>query len=92
MKALFVAWQDPASRSWAPVGRLTREGEFYHFVYTRGATEVPNFMPFGRMTDLDAEYVSTELFPLFANRVLSRTRPEYQDYLRWLGLSEARPA
>ncbi len=45
-------------------------------------------MPFGRMTKLDTEYVSTDLFPLFANRVLPRTRPEYRDYLRWLGLTE----
>ncbi len=88
MKALFVAYQDAASRSWAPVGRLTREGEQYHFVYTRGAKDIPNFVPFGRMTELDAEYVSEQLFPLFANRILPKSRPEYADYLRWLGLSE----
>ena len=88
MKALFVAYQDAASRSWAPVGRLTREGNLYHFVYTRGAKELPNFKPFGRMTELGAEYVSEQLFPLFANRILPKSRPEYTDYLRWLGLSE----
>lgn len=88
MKALFVAYQDAASRNWAPVGRLTREGEQYHFVYTRGAKELPNFVPFGRMTELDVEYISEQLFPLFANRVLPKSRPEYGDYLRWLGLSE----
>ena len=88
MKELFVAYQDAASRSWAPVGRLTREGEQYHFVYTRGAKEMSNFVPFGRMTELDAEYVSEHLFPLFANRILPKSRPEHADYMRWLGLSE----
>jgi len=38
------------------------------------------------MTDLDAVYVSKKLFPLFANRVLNESRPEYADFLRWLGL------
>jgi hypothetical protein len=88
MKALFVAWQEPNSRRWVPVGRLTYENGTYRFVYTRGAKESKNFTPFGRMVDLDAAYVSEVLFPLFANRVLPKSRPEYQDYLRWMGLSE----
>jgi hypothetical protein len=87
MKALFVAWQDPGSRRWLPVGRLTFENGVYRFVYTRGAKESKNFTPFGRMVNLDTTYVSEALFPLFANRVLPKSRPEYQDYLRWLGLS-----
>lgn len=89
MKALFVAYQDVASRLWAPVGRLTRQDGRYHFAYTQGAKSFPNFVPFGRMTDLDAEYVSDKLFPLFANRVLPKSRPEYADYMRWLGLTQA---
>jgi hypothetical protein len=88
MKALFVAWQEPDTRRWLPVGRLTHENGKYRFVYTRGAKEARSFTPFGRMVDLDAAYVSDVLFPLFANRVLPKSRPEYGDYLRWLGLSE----
>lgn len=88
MKALFVAWQDPKTRQWVPVGRLTYENGTYRFVYTRGAKQAKNFTPFGRMVDFDAAYVSEVLFPLFANRVLPKSRPEYGDYLRWLGLSE----
>ncbi len=89
MKALFIAWQDSKTRTWAPVGRLTRESGVYRFVYTRGAEKVPNFRPFGRMRDLHKVYQSRELFPIFANRILAKSRPEYQDYLNWLGLSEA---
>lgn len=88
MKALFVAWQDPTSRRWIPVGRLTYENGTYKFVYTRGATESESFTPFGRMVDLNSAYVSDVLFPLFANRVLPKSRPEYSDYLRWLGLDQ----
>jgi hypothetical protein len=40
------------------------------------------------MRDLEKVYCSDQLFPLFANRILSRTRPEYPQYLRWLGLRE----
>jgi hypothetical protein len=89
MKALFVAWQDTPSRHWAPVGRLTHEDGVYQFVYTHGAEEMLNFRPFGRMQDLHKVYKSKELFPMFANRILAKNRPEYEDYLRWLGLSDA---
>lgn len=90
MKALFVAWQDMKTRNWAPVGRLTHEDGFYRFVYTRGAEVFPEFRPFGVMQDMHSAYKSEELFPIFANRILAKNRPEYSDYLKWLGLSEAR--
>lgn len=89
MKALYVAWQEPESRRWLAVGRLTQEDGKYKFVYTKGAKETKSFKPFGRMLNLDAAYVSDVLFPLFANRVLPKSRPEYGDYLRWLGLDES---
>lgn len=90
MKALFIAWQDTQTRRWAPVGRLTRDDGVYKFVYTRGAEETPGFRPFGRMQDLHKTYKSEELFPMFANRILAKNRPEYVDYLHWLGLSESK--
>lgn len=90
MKSLFIAWQDTQTRSWAPVGRLTREDGIYRFVYTRGAVEMPNFRPFGRMLNLHAAYQSEKLFPMFANRILAKNRPEYADYLRWLGLTNSK--
>ncbi len=85
MKELFIAWQDPATRQWVPVGKLSQSDSGYLFHYTRGAKAFPNFVPFGRMTDLNVRYVSDRMFPLFANRILAKSRPEYLDYLRWLG-------
>lgn len=87
MTDLYIAWRDPKSRSWFPVGRLSFDGKVYRFVYTKGALKSPRFLSFGRMEDLTAVYESYELFPLFANRLLSKKRPEYHDFLQWLDVS-----
>lgn len=84
---LVVAYQDPLSRRWGPVGRLSCKEGFYHFQYTRGAVEASeagSFLPFREMTDFETIYRSEKLFPLFQNRIMPRTRPEYNDYTRWL--------
>lgn len=88
MKALFLAIQEPSTHRWAPVARVIKKDGIYRLAYTRGALEVDGFQGFGRMHELDKEYVSETLFPLLQNRVLPRSRPEYKDYLEWLGLSE----
>lgn len=88
MKTLYIAWQDPTDRAWLPVGQLTFDGEAYRFAYTKGAKHAPNFIPFGRMAKLEAVYESVDLFPLFANRLLAETRPEYKRFLYWLNLQE----
>jgi len=84
---LYVAWraEDSAGGHWGPVGRLEYNGSRYRFVYTRGAQTLPGFYPFPGMDDLDTVYDSDELFPLFANRLLARSRPEYEAYLTWGG-------
>ncbi len=88
MKALYIAWQDPETRRWHTVGRLSRENGHYQFVYTRGALESPRFDSLGRMRDKQKVYRSDTLFPLFANRLLASSRPEYPDYLNWMGVDE----
>lgn len=88
MTTLYLAWQDSESRAWFPVGQLTFDGEVYRFVYTKGAKKSPNFTPFLRMRELEAVYESVELFPLFANRLLAETRPEYKQFLHWLNVQE----
>jgi hypothetical protein len=88
MKILYLVWQDPHSRQWIPVGKLSAEDGIYRFVYTKGAALSRNFIPFGFMQDLHEVYRSRDLFPLFADRLISRKRPEYRDFLRWLDLIE----
>jgi hypothetical protein len=41
------------------------------------------------MLNLRDVYVSQELFPLFANRLLAKTRPEYKAFLGWLNLQNS---
>lgn len=88
MKKLFIAWQDPIQRRWMPVGKLDFVEGVYRFLYTKGAKNAKDFMPFGLMKDLSKVYKSTELFPLFSNRLLNKSRPEYKDFLHWLKLRE----
>jgi hypothetical protein len=91
MNALYVAWRPPDPvAGWRPVGRLEHDGDAYRFVYTRGARK-PGFRPFEGMHNFDAIYESTDLFPVFANRLLSRSRPEFEHYLRWGGFSVESP-
>lgn len=85
-RQLIILWQNHETRRWYPVGILTRADDSYEFVYTKGAKVAKGVVPFGRMKDLDKIYQSCELFPLFANRVLARSRPEYRQYLHWIGL------
>ena len=88
MKTLYIAWQDPKDRAWLPVGQLTFDGNTYRFVYTKGAKQSSNFIPFGRMAKLEAVYESVDLFPLFANRLLAESRPEYKQFPDWLHVEE----
>ena len=87
-RSLFVIWQDPESRRWHPVGRLTKNDREYRFEYINGASEAPSFTPFAGMRELDRVFASDTLFPLFANRVIAASRPEYPRVMRWLGLDE----
>ncbi|GMU35474.1 MAG: hypothetical protein AMXMBFR20_33450 [Planctomycetia bacterium] len=67
------------------MGRLSYEGGLYRFLYTRGAQTLPGFQPFPGMADLNTVYESEELLPIFSNRLLSKSRPEYEAYLTWSG-------
>ena len=92
-RTLFLAWQDKALHGWFPVGRLdvNVEGPSYRFRYTGGAKrakEAADFPLLLEFPNLYETYCSPELFPVFQNRVMNRARPDFADYLRYLGLSE----
>lgn len=100
MKSLFLAWQAPKdsqkSRAWFPIGRLDAEIEdsriaSCRFRYTGGAERANKevgFEPLVSFPDFNADYHSDKLFPLFHNRVLSPKRPDFSEYIEWLGLTE----
>lgn len=87
MNTLYVAWQDAATREWIPVAKLERIDEGYRLSYTAGARRAAGFHGLGRMALSNNSYESPVLFAPFANRLLSKTRPEYSDFLRWTGLA-----
>lgn len=87
MTTFFLIWQDPVNRRWHPVGRLDRLRGRFLFAYTEGAKRSPRFVAFGNMSAIESIYVAEELFPIFANRVLSEKRPEYHTYARWSGFA-----
>lgn len=87
MSVLYLAWRQPGYRWW-PIGRLTRQGQQYEFVYTRGAVEAEaaGFRPLLAFPERNDVYRSEALFPVFANRVMSPSRPDFSNYLGWLAL------
>lgn len=83
---VYLAWQDPNSRAWHVIGKLWCSSEGYKFSYTLGVKNIPTFSALPSMQELNKVYSSPELFSLFKNRVMHKNRPEYPDYIRWLGI------
>lgn len=92
-KTLFLAWQDKReTRRWYPVGKLdVIDLNQYRFVYVNGALKAKKESGFEVLYDfpvLDREYKSSELFPLFKNRILTSERTDFKEYLKHLALPE----
>lgn len=88
---LFLLWKIPNNNKWLPIAKLLYDAKKYIFKYTIGAEwarNKENFIAFPQMTDFNKIYESEYLFPLFKNRLLPKSRPEYQKYLNWLDLDE----
>ena len=94
MKSLFLAWQDTGTtRAWFPIGRLDADVQrsSYHFGYTHGAeraAQEAGFTPLLSFPNFNNSYESSELFPLFRNRVVGSDREDFRDYLQQLDLPE----
>lgn len=90
-KTLFLAWQDAINSYWYPIGRLTFDGKIYKFIYTQGmlqAGATSSLQPLLSFPYLDRVYTSNYLFPVFANRLMRRSRPDYVDYVQWLNIPQ----
>lgn len=79
-RSLFVSWRDPQG-SIHPVGLLLRRMEAseerFSFAYLKGAERLADFVPLPGLPDLHRRYDSTDLFPVFANRIMPRSRPDF---------------
>lgn len=95
MKTLYLAWQDKGkSRRWFPIGRLDADlnEPVFKFGYVKGAKRAhkeAGLEPLDAFPDFHKRYVSSDLFPLFKNRVLGKNRKEFRHYLDQLGLDKS---
>lgn len=91
-RVLYVAWQDPETRRFRPVGRLlAREDSTrprFEFAYINGARDAVDegFRPFPNFPELGEAYHSDDLFPFFANRVMDRERPDFARHVGYFRL------
>jgi hypothetical protein len=95
-RRLYVAWRDPETRHISPVGlliqRATGSLTMFTFGYLKAAESLDRFQVLPGFPDLHRRYNSRSLFPVFANRVMPRERPDYGDYVERLNLDvEADP-
>lgn len=74
---LLVTWQDPETRRYHAIGVLSRNvaGSF-QFRYLKGARSLSGFRPLLGFSDIDHQYESATLFPIFAERILDQSRPD----------------
>lgn len=92
----LVLWQDDGSREYHRIGRLSHSDSGYKFVFDSSApalSERTSFAGLAEFPDWTRTYRSEELFPTFANRVMTPRRDSYRDYLLSLGFgADQRPA
>lgn len=90
-REFLVLWQPAAEPGYRCVGTLRRELSDYVFTYSAEGRANEAFYGFANFPDKFAEYRSTELFPLFASRVMTARRDGYEEYLVALGLHDMSP-
>ena len=88
-KQLFLIWQNPDTRQFIRVGVLSElvDGR-YAFEYTAGAG-ADGFHPLVQFPDVSKTYVSDALPAFFVNRLMSKKRQSYPDYLRAIGIDDS---
>lgn len=88
-RRILLIWQEPESRLLVKVGELEAGlGDNFTFRYLPAARNPPRFSPLAQFPDLDHVYETDGLPEFFANRVMSRRRENYDEYISWLGLSD----
>ena len=89
MRTLFLIWKADERRGEnIPIGRLDFDAGIYVFQYIEGLKKARklgfSFLP--EFPDLLKTYESRELFPLFANRLMSPKRRDFNGLIEALGL------
>lgn len=96
MRSLYLAWQDKGkTRAWYPIGRLDADinEPIFKFGYLKGAERAYNeagFQPLDAFPNFEERYVSSDLFPLFRNRIMNRGRNDFEEYLKLMDLDHSK--
>lgn len=91
-RTLVLVWQNPVSHRFVKVGQLDAlPAGRVAFQYLPTAWDDPDFVPLLEYPDRHTAYVSDEVPAFFANRILSTDRPNYDEYLGWLGIANLGP-
>jgi hypothetical protein len=88
MNKIYVAWRNPTTTSWHPIGLLKHESGSYSFEYLAGVSRADGFNRPAEFPDFRKKYHSRSLFPLFKNRMMATGRPDHTRYLDWLQLEK----
>lgn len=85
---LILSWQDVKTNQWFPIGRFLKQNGGYLFVYVNGVkqAEQNGFFGLASMQNFDKEYYYNDIFPLFKNRILNKSRPDRDEFLEWLDI------
>lgn len=90
-RVLFVAWQNPTTRTIYPVARLLdrTSSPRWEFAYIEGALKAREngFELFHGFGELDHVTESEQLPPLFTNRLMRKSRTDFAEYMGRLGLA-----
>lgn len=87
VRRFAVAWRNRLRPAITPVAVLDHLASGYRFQYLVNVGEsVEGFRPFIGFPHLGQVYESSRLWPFFALRVMDRKRPDFPEYVRWLGL------
>ncbi len=86
-RRLFLIWQNPGTRQFIRVGLLSElvDGR-YVFEYTADVEAADGFHPLAQFPDVNRTYVSNALPAFFVNRLMSKKRQSYPDYLNAIGI------
>ena len=88
VRRFAIAWRNRKRRLITPVAVLDHRATGYRFQYLEGVGEcVKGFRPFIGFPDIKRVYESARLWPFFDLRVMDRKRPDFPQYVRWLGLT-----
>ena len=92
---LYLAWQEPDSRRVVAIARLLKLNGDYEFAYINAVEEATRqgFQPLLSFPDLSTVYITSDLPPLFNNRLMPKSRPDFPGYITELGLTaeQAKP-